>query len=321
MTGWPDDLPARLVRLAARQLGDKQLTERYAEEWLSSLPPRDRYWRWRYALSLLLRGAPATRRAVHGPAADGEPPSAARIGTCVIAIMTATAMLLTRYYTSDMPFRVSQDGHLIGWWLMIGALAALCLSYRGARWAAGCGLLLSLIQTWTGTALLQGGGPVGTIVASTQGSVPGHRIELSAGLLCEPGTWYWVQAAASLGILFGVMAVMFRRRVPLLVRALAGLGACVLVVGTQTSLGVPGADYVAWSSGRYVWVWVSVQFRFFFFSWNFSPDNGWPGVADSALECLGAVLWGAQALALGGLTGLAGRLLSMTSQRLRILRP
>jgi hypothetical protein len=131
-----------------------------------------------------------------------------------------------------------------------------------------------------------------------------------------------VQAAACLGVLFGAMAVMFRRRVPLLLRALTGLGACVLVVGTQTSLGAPGADYVAWSSGSYEWVWVSMQFRFFFFSWNFSPDNNnWPGVANSALECMEAVVWGAQALALGGLAGLAQRLLSITIPRLRIFRP
>jgi hypothetical protein len=84
MTRWPDDLPARLVRRAARQLGDEQLTERYTEEWLSSLPPGDQYRRWRYALSLLLRGAPATRRAVHRPATNGEWPSAAKIGTCLI---------------------------------------------------------------------------------------------------------------------------------------------------------------------------------------------------------------------------------------------
>jgi hypothetical protein len=96
MTGWPDDLPARLVRRAARRLGDRQLTDRYTEEWLSSLPSPDQYRRWRYALSLLLRGAPATRRAVYRPAADGELPSAARTGTCLIAIMAAAAMLLTR---------------------------------------------------------------------------------------------------------------------------------------------------------------------------------------------------------------------------------
>jgi len=142
MTGWPDDLPARLVRRAARHLGGKQLTERYTEEWLSSLPPQDQYRRWRYALSLLLRGAPATRRALYRPATAGELPSAARIGTCLIAIMTAAAMLLTRYYTWDTPFRVSQDSHLIGWWLMIAALAALSLPYRSARWAAGCGAIL-----------------------------------------------------------------------------------------------------------------------------------------------------------------------------------
>jgi hypothetical protein len=317
MTPWPDDLPARLVRRAARQLGDEQLAERYAEEWLSSLPPRDQYRRWRYALSLFLRGARATRRAVHRPATDGEWPSPAKIRTCLIAIMTATVMLLTRYYTWDTPLRVSQDGHLIGWWLMLGVLAALSMSYRSARWAAGCGMLLSLIQTWTGTAFLQGGGPVGTIAASTQGSVPGHSIELSISQWCEPGAWYWVQAAVCLGVLFGAMAVMFRRRVPLLVRAFTGMGACVLVVGTQTSLGVPIAGYLAWSQA---YVWVTWQFRFFFFSWNFSPGNGWPGVVNSTLECMGAVLWGAQALALGCLTGLALWLLSITIPRLRIFR-
>jgi hypothetical protein len=62
--------------------------------------------------------------------------------------MIATVLLLTRYYTWDTPFWVSQTGHLIGWWLLIGALATLSLSHRSAPWAAGCGVLLSLLQTW-----------------------------------------------------------------------------------------------------------------------------------------------------------------------------
>jgi len=219
---------------------------------------------------------------------------------------------LTRFYTWGSPFWVSQDGHLIGWWLMVGALAALSLSYRGARWAVCCGMLLSLIQTWTGITFLQGGGPVGTIVATQEFNTHWHSITVA--LWEEPGTSQWVEAAACLGVLFGAMAVVFGRRLPLPVRVFTGLGACVLVVGTHTSLGIPGAQYISmWDHS----VWVTLHFQFFSFSWYFSPNNGWPGIANSAVECMAALAWGAQALALGCLAGLARWLVSITTPRLR----
>jgi hypothetical protein len=267
MTMRPDDLPARLVRAAALQLGDKQLIARYAEEWLASLPPRDRYQRWRYALSLFLRGARATRWAVHLPPADGKWPSLiAKIqnGVCLLAIAPAAIMLLARYYPWNAPAWVSQDTDFIGWTLMIGALALLSASYRCARWVAGCGVLLSLIQTWTGTAFLQGGGPLGTFVVSVRTNVPGGALQGS--WFMQPETWYWAQAAVCLGALAGGIAVVFRYRAPLLVRTFAGLAVCVLVIGAQTSLGVPVLTYFGDSSGNVV---SSIpQYQIFFLSWN-----------------------------------------------------
>ena len=308
MTGWPDDLPARLVRRAARQLGDEERADRYAEEWLSSLPPRGGYQRWRYALSLSLRGARATRRAVGCPPARRRPTDAEwprtvasiRNGTCP-AMILAAVMLLTQYYFWNAPFWVSQYGHFIGWCLMIGALVALSFLYRGARWAAGCGVLVSLIQTWTGTAFLQGGGPVGTLAGKLLANVPGGSLE--ATFWPEPGTWYWAQEAACLGALFTGIAVIFGRRIPLVMRASAVLGVCALVVGAQTSFGVPMTTY--FSNGPGSGVWEFLQFRFFFFSWDFAADCAWPGVVSRAVESIGAVIWGAQILAFGCLAGLA----------------
>jgi hypothetical protein len=290
MTGWPDDLPARLVRRAARQFGDEELADRYAEEWLSSLPPRNGYQRWLYALDLLLRGASATRRAIDWPPAR-RPPTAAewplvmariRNGTSP-AMILAAVMLLTQYYFWNAPFWASQDGHFIGWCVMIGSLATLSLLYRGARRAAGCGVLLSLVQTWTGTAFLQGGGPVGTFAGKMLANVPGGSLE--AAFWPEPGIWYWAQEAACLGALFAGIAVVFGRRTSLLMRASAVLGVCALVVGAQTSFGVPVTAY--FSNGPGSGVWEFVQFRFFFFSWNFATDGGWPGVISHAVECMG----------------------------------
>src|SRR2546423_405580 len=58
-----NDVHAWMVRAAARQLRDADLIERYGEEWLAGLIPiGDKYWRRRYAVSLLTRGARATRR-------------------------------------------------------------------------------------------------------------------------------------------------------------------------------------------------------------------------------------------------------------------
>jgi len=314
MTMWPDDLPARLVRAAALQLGDKRLIARYEEEWLGSLLFRSRYQRWRYALSLFLRGARATRWAVHPRPADAKGPSLiAKIQSraCLLALIPAAVMLLARYYPWTAPAWVSQDTDFIGWCLMIGVLASLSFSYRGARWA-GCGVLLSLIQTWTGTAFLQGGGPLGTFVASMRTNVPGGELQLS--LLMQPEVWYWAQAAACLGALFGGVAVVFRYRAPPLVRASAGLAVCVLVIGAQTSLGVPVPVYFGDGSGN---IASSILlYRFFFLSWN-SPVFGWPSVANNVAECVEAVIWGAQILVLGFLAGLAQRLLILTISLLR----
>ena len=187
----PDDIPARLVRAAALQLGDKQLAARYEEEWLGSLPPRDRYWRWRYAVSLFLGGARATRWAVGLPPADPKWPSLiAKIqsGTCLLAVTPAAVMLLARYCPWTAPVWVSQDTAFIGWCLMIGALISLSVFYRCARWWAGCGVMLSLIQTWTGTAFLQGGGPLGASFATLRTNVPGVHWKLSSWCNRKSGT-------------------------------------------------------------------------------------------------------------------------------------
>jgi hypothetical protein len=318
MTMRPDDLPARLVRAAALQLGNKPLIARYEQEWLGSLPPRDRYQRWRYALSLFLRGARATRWAVHLPPADATWPSLRakiRDGVCLLAITTAIVMLLARYYQLYTPVWGSLVTDFAGWCLMVGALVLLSFCYRGARWAAGCGVLLSLIQTWTNTAFLQGGGPLETIVASVRTDVPGGELTVSGFM--QPDVWYWVQAAACLGALFGGVAVVFRYRAPLLVRTFAGLAVCVLVVGAYTSFGAPAPVFLGDSSGNAGFT--MLQFRFFFLSW-YPPVLDWPSVANNLADCVQAVIWGAQILVLGFLVGLAQRLLSLTISLLRVPR-
>ncbi|MGH3855352.1 MAG: hypothetical protein ACRDR6_18055 [Pseudonocardiaceae bacterium] len=57
--------PARIVLAAAAQLRDPDLVERYSEEWLANLRGRAHPQQWRDAISLLLRGARATRWAHH----------------------------------------------------------------------------------------------------------------------------------------------------------------------------------------------------------------------------------------------------------------
>jgi hypothetical protein len=47
--------------LAAAQLHDPDLTERYSEEWLANLRHRAHLQQWRDAVSLLLRGVRTTR--------------------------------------------------------------------------------------------------------------------------------------------------------------------------------------------------------------------------------------------------------------------
>ena len=162
----PDDIPARLVRAAALQLGDKQLAARYEEEWLGSLPPRDRYWRWRYAVSLSWaeRGRPA------GPLVSGSrrpaDPNGLPDSQDPERNVPAGGHPRGRHAPGALlpvdRARLGFSGHCLHRLVPDDRCPDLAeLSYRCARWWAGCGVMLSLIQTWTGTAFLQGGGPVG----------------------------------------------------------------------------------------------------------------------------------------------------------------
>ena len=64
------------------------MAERYAEEWLASLPTHSRYQRWCYAASLLLRGARSTRAALEQRGQS----SGRRLSTATVIVGAVTAL-------------------------------------------------------------------------------------------------------------------------------------------------------------------------------------------------------------------------------------
>lgn len=84
--------PARIVLAAAAQLHDPDLIERYSEEWLANLRHRAHLQQWRDAVSLLLRGAPATRWAYHGT--DYSRPQVIVASQVTMALAVAVGMIL-----------------------------------------------------------------------------------------------------------------------------------------------------------------------------------------------------------------------------------
>jgi hypothetical protein len=309
MTMMQDDFAARLVRAAALQLGSQHLTHRYAEEWLSNLPPRDRYQRWRYALSLFLRGAQATRWALRHQAADSRCSALTakvRTGACLLLI-PAGVLLLAGYYGSG-PWKIVEGDSSIGWFLMTGTLTALSLSYRGARWAVACGILLSLIQTWAGTSFIQGGGPL-----VGMWSQPGFRQSQSVA-------WQAMESAGCLAAAFGGIATAFRYRTPLLVRIFAGLGASALFAGARTILTIPivtvRACPLSWDSsschgpGNMLIIgpnYIRDQFYCPLFGWIPTGSSG-AGITVATEEILTAMVWGAETVLLSALIAIALRL-------------
>lgn len=87
--------PARVVLTAAAQLRQPDLIERYSEEWLANLRHRAHLQQWRDAVSLLLRGAHATRRAYDGTHDSRPRLVAASQLTMAFTMAAGTALLFT----------------------------------------------------------------------------------------------------------------------------------------------------------------------------------------------------------------------------------
>lgn len=150
------DLPERLVAAAAMRLGDHDLSARYGEEWLASLP-RDRVQRWTYALSLYVRGANATRRQIRAAGRGRRP--LRWWGVEILSLVTVVSPLTFALLNSStmqymLGFYQPADSEYIGAATIAVCVMALLWSLRGVvRWAAVCGLLLGAGQAclaqWT----------------------------------------------------------------------------------------------------------------------------------------------------------------------------
>jgi hypothetical protein len=222
-----DDLPARLVHIAALQLGDRELAQRWSEEWRSSLPPRDRYRRWRYALSILVRGAYGTRWAIRHPRSDSNLVGASAIlqvlswllvvSGGILFVVTASSFGSTAVWTLGVghtwPYLASS------WCAAIMALLILSILHRRARWVLAIGTLGSLVETWTGVQVLQSQGP------------PVTWFSLGINMSGFPGLWYPAQQAVCLGATLGGLTILVSRMTPPRARACAGIVTCALAQG------------------------------------------------------------------------------------------
>ncbi len=310
-----DDLPARLVRVAALQLGDRDLAARWGEDWLASLPPRDRYLRWRYALSLLVRGAYATRWAIRRPHAGSNwspVPAVTRRVLCPLLIISAVVMAATTWVLAYglttghgvaaplgalwwTAYPTARWCSVSAWCLMICALVVLSLYHRIARWMLGAGIMLSLTQTWAGIVLLQGSGP---FYYHPDSPDPG-------GI---PGVWYPGQEAICLGAVLGGLALLFAYRTPLHIRAAASLAICALISGTDMGNGVPGLDWISqigmpWSS-----LWLHLCGQIDSGANSFGVDIGNTGIVFDPSGILQSLMWGMEGLILPSIAAVAVRL-------------
>lgn len=315
-----DDLPARLVRVAALQLGDRDLAARWGEEWLASLPPRDGYLRWRYALSLLARGAYATRWAIRRPDTGSNwssVPAVTRRALCPLLITSAVAMAATTWPSGSATWVLGPDGFnsnigdplgsfwwtqyptarwcsVSAWCLMICVLVVLSLYHRVARWMLGAGIALSLTQTWAGIVFPQGSGPYF------------YHSSFAGAPVGMPGVWYPGQEAICLGAVLGGLALLFAYRTPLYIRASAGLAICALVSGTDMGNGRPGLDTTSllgmpWSS---LWLHLCQVGA----GQSFGIDLGATGIVFDPQAILQSLTWGMEGLILPCIAAVAVRL-------------
>ena len=165
--------PERIVLAAAAALRDLDLTERYHEEWLANLRGRTHLQQWHDALSLLLRGARATRCAYHSQ------PRAVVASQATMALIVAigTVLLLTTmapWGITVLGFAVRQDGAVLLW--DYPSILGISLTAAGA-----VGLALLTRRSWcTALGWLSIGifttqrGLCKTLIIPSRGLVRGH---------------------------------------------------------------------------------------------------------------------------------------------------
>lgn len=235
MSACRDDLPAQLVRAAARQLGDRDLAARWGEEWLFSLPPRDRYRRWRYALSLLVRGAHATRLEIRHPATGSNwyrCPAPLRRALCVL-LTGCTMLIFTSPFQTGWPLPTALDA--VGWYefsiccVLVLTLMAESVYHRIARWVLVTGLLVGLGENWTGTWFLP--------IITPRPPTPGPSL---------PTAWNLTLDAIFLAAVSGGLVIAAAYRTLALTRIGAALAASILLLQTAMCYAPPWTYGGAW---------------------------------------------------------------------------
>ena len=297
MTIREDDVPASLVRLAAMQLGDRDLAARWREEWLSSLPPRDQYRRWRYAISLLVRGACATRLSIKfAKPGNSRPlfPAKAMMALCValfvcasVSCVISTMNNLTNYagyswVTANVWFWVCQ---LCTFTVLCFILVGMSYRHRAARWMAVAGMIFSQIQSLSGITFLQAESPPLLMYghAATVSLPPGYFWDL----------FYPTEQAWCLGAMFGALTIIVAYKIPRSVRAFSSVSLCALLCLSSLSGSLPDSTIGVF------WIKVSSWISFprgtrviIHLSGNFQIDLS---------ATLDRLIWSTQVLILAGL--------------------
>jgi hypothetical protein len=151
-----DDAAAALVRAAARQLCDRRLRQRYVEEWLASMPTRSGYLRWRYALSLALRGARATDRAIYQMSGQFRIVRFASVwcalGTAAAGLLILSSQLLASALHENETYYLAEISVPAAFWSLAIGLAALIVSRPGARHLLIIGLTTVFYAYWADVA-------------------------------------------------------------------------------------------------------------------------------------------------------------------------
>ncbi|MGH3772092.1 MAG: hypothetical protein ACRDRW_11970 [Pseudonocardiaceae bacterium] len=204
--------PARIVLAAAAQLRDPDLTERYSEEWLANLQGRAHLQQWRDAVSLLLRGARATRWARHGTN-DSRPRVVVASSVTMALIAAAGTVLLLVPMTT-------------GWGLIFSRriydLLILCVSLTAA---GTTGLVLLTRRPWrTVLAWLTAGVFATFLIHSYTYSTHFYlgidaRFDSGFSLVFYGGSW-WLHIVSGWA-LYAALTLFVYRKPSLVMRALA----------------------------------------------------------------------------------------------------
>ena len=237
------------MRAAAAKLRDPDLTERYCEEWLANLRGRTHLQQWRDAISLLLRGACATRWAYHG--IDHFRPRVVVASRAMMALVVAIGMVLlfTTMASLMIPLWVYAPQHF---WISArpypsifaislttaGTIGLALLTRQSWRTALGW-LLIGIFAILAFASFI----PYNMYYIGPQGGHFQHLLAVAVGIRFADAQDWWA-VTASYWILYAALTLFVSHKTLLVMRVLAASEVVVIINLTKPEWVYAYADRV-----------------------------------------------------------------------------